>query len=127
MHHCMLWTVRMVMALGLWLVATPVLAGPAPVVVAAPPPVIVRAEVDPLEPDRLVIRGKNFGAETAPVVLLSDVVLDVVSFSNEQIVARLPLDAPAARYRLQVLAYGAAPSAPFRLTLGGGAAPRTEG
>jgi len=127
MHHCMLWAVRTVVALGLGLVVTPVGAGPVPVVVAAAPPVIVRAEVDPLEPDRLVIRGKNFGVEAAPIVLLSDVVLDVVSFSNEQIVVRLPLDAPAARYRLQVLAYGAAPSAPFRLTLGGGAAGGTEG
>jgi len=81
-------------------------------------PVVVRALVDLVELDRLVIRGKNFSTEASPVVLLSDVPLDVVSFSDEEIVARLPLDTPPARYRLQVLAHGLRSSASFAVTLG---------
>lgn len=119
MHHEMRWAVRMIAALAVSLLAPPVLAGPAPVAVPVqPPPVIVRADIDRLEPDRLVIRGMNFGIKSAPIVLLSNVPLEVLSFNDEQIVARLLVDAPAARYRLQVLAYGASPSALFEVTLG---------
>jgi hypothetical protein len=82
------------------------------------PPVVIRALVDLVEPDRLVIRGRNFSAAESPVVLLSGVPLEVVSFSDEEIVARLPLDAPPARYRLQVLAHGQHSSASFEVILG---------
>jgi hypothetical protein len=127
MHHGMRGAVRMIAALGLSVSAAPALAGPAPVAAPVQPPVIVRADIDRLEPDRLVILGVNFGVASAPVVLLSNVRLDVLSFSDEQIVARLPLDAPDARYRLQVLAHGAAPSAVFEVTLGRGPRRRSEG
>ena len=82
-------------------------------------PVVVRADVDPLEPDRLVIRGKHFGVKSAPTVLLASIPLDVLSFSDEQIVARLPIDAPPASYRLQVVANGTVPSRFFEVTVGG--------
>ena len=74
------------------------------------PPVVVRAAVDQVEPDRLVIRGVNFGATTTPVVMLANTRLEVLAFTDEEIVARLPLDVPAARYRLQVLVDGASSS-----------------
>lgn len=108
------------LALGLTLAgpAGPALAGPAAGGDTPRTPVVVRAVVDQVEPDRLVIRGRNFGEDEAPVVLLSDVSLDVVSFSDEEIVARLPLDAPPARYRLQVLAHGQHSSTGFEVTLG---------
>lgn len=47
-----------------------------------------------------MIRGTNFGVTTAPVVMLASTPLEVLSFNDEEIVARLPLDVPAARYRL---------------------------
>jgi hypothetical protein len=100
-----------VIALVLSVWATPVLAGPPPGRSEGPRPVVVRAEVDRLEPDRLVIHGTNFGVSSAPVVLLSRIPLEVLSFSDEQIVAKLPIDAPPARYRLQVLAHGTSASA----------------
>ena len=81
-------------------------------------PVGVRAEVDRLEPDRLVIRGKRFGVESAPTVLLAKVPLDVLSFSDVQIIARLPIDAPPASYLLQVFANGTVASRPFEVTIG---------
>jgi hypothetical protein len=83
------------------------------------PPVVVRADVDQVEPDRLVIRGMHFGVASAPIVLLAKVPLDVLSFSDEQIVARLPIDAPPASYLLQVLANGTVPSGFFEVTVGG--------
>jgi hypothetical protein len=52
-------------------------------------------------------------------VLLASAALDVVSFSDEQIVARLPIDAPPASYRLQVLANGRVPSRVVEVTIGG--------
>ncbi|HVG76994.1 MAG TPA: IPT/TIG domain-containing protein [Patescibacteria group bacterium] len=82
------------------------------------PPVVVRADVDRLEPDRLVIRGAHFGTTTAPTVLLAQVPLQVLSFNDNQILVRLPIDAPAARYRLQVLAHGTSPSAVVEVVLG---------
>lgn len=94
------------------------LAGPAASVALARPPVVVRAGVDQVEPDRLVIRGRNFGVDAPPVVLLSDVPLRVLRYSNDEIVARLPLDAPPARYRLQVLTSRGLASSSFELTLG---------
>jgi hypothetical protein len=39
--------------------------------------VVVRADVDRLKPDRLVIHGANFGTTTAPTVLLAKVPLQV--------------------------------------------------
>jgi hypothetical protein len=117
--HC---TVRSIVAHGLALTlvqsAGIAVAGPAPPAMAARPPVVVQAVVDRVEPDRLVIRGRNFSAGASPIVLLSGVRLQVVSFSDDEIVARLPLDAPPARYRLQVLARGQRPSASFEVTLG---------
>ena len=97
--------------------------GLAAAALAAPPPthrapVVARALVDVVELDRLVIRGRNFSTQASPVVLLSGVALEVLSFSDEEIVARLPLDAPPARYRLQVLAHGQGSSASFEVTLG---------
>jgi hypothetical protein len=110
-----------------WIIVALVLVLPG-LVSAAPPqalpaaaarPVVVRAAVDQLEPDRLVIRGKHFGVGSAPTVLLASAALDVVSFSDEQIVARLPIDAPPASYRLQVLANGRVPSRVVEVTIGG--------
>ncbi|MGH7390766.1 MAG: hypothetical protein ACREM3_15105 [Candidatus Rokuibacteriota bacterium] len=122
----MSWAGRMVAWLVLSLSGAPALAGPVAVAVPARPPVVVRADIDRLEPDRLVIHGRNFGVASPPIVVLSNVLLEVVSFSDEQIVVRWPVDAPAGRYRLQVLAYGAPPSALFEVTLGGGPSRRSE-
>jgi hypothetical protein len=118
MRHGMRVIARTIAALVLSLSAGLVLAGPRAVSPAVPAPMVVRAEVDQLEPDRLVIRGANFGVESAPIVLLAKVPLQVLSFSDEQIVVRLPIDAPPARYRLQVLARGGSPSPVFEVTLG---------
>jgi IPT/TIG domain len=118
MHQGMHWALGIMAALGISLPAGSVLAGPPPVSPSMAPPVVIRANVDLLEPDRLVIRGMNFGVRSAPIVLLAKVPLAVLSFSDEQIVARLPIDAPPARYRLQVLAHGTSPSAFFEVTLG---------
>jgi hypothetical protein len=107
MYHGMRWALGAVAACVTSLLASSGFAGPAPVVPSEGPPVVIRADVDQLEPDRLVIRGTNFGDSSPPIVLLSQIPLKVLSFSNEQIVARLPLDAPPARYRLQVLVHGA--------------------
>jgi IPT/TIG domain len=103
-------------ALTLFLPATGP-AGPLPLRSVEGRPVVVRADVDRVERDRLVIRGRNFGTTRAPVVLLSGVPLEVLSFSDDQIVVRLPVDAPAARYRLQVLAHGT-PSPVVEVVLG---------
>ena len=127
MHHGMHWAVRMMAALVVSLSAGSVLAGPPPVSPSVARPVVIRADVDQLEPDRLVIRGMNFGVTSAPIVLLAKIPLEVLSFSDEQIVARLPIDAPAARYRLQVFAHGTSPSAFFEITLGRRPGRRSEG
>ena len=127
MHHGTRWAVRAMAALVISLSADWALAGPPPVSPSVKPPVIIRADVDQLEPDRLVIRGTNFGVTSAPIVLLAKIPLEVLSFSNAQIVARLPIDAPAARYRLQVLARGTSASAFFEVTLGRRAGRRSEG
>ena len=127
MHHGMRWAVRTMAALVISLSANSVLAGPPPVSPSVAPPVVMRAGVDQLEPDRLVIRGVNFGVTSAPIVLLAKIRLEVLSFSDVQIVARLPIDAPAARYRLQVLARGTSPSAFFEVTLGRPPGRRSEG
>jgi hypothetical protein len=105
-----------IVALALVLAGAPAAAAP-PWRSADAKPVVVRADVDRVEPDRLVIRGRNFGTTSVPVVLLSNVPLVVLSFNDAQIVVRLPLDAPAARYRLQVLAHGS-PSAVVEVVLG---------
>lgn len=42
----------------------------------------------------------------------------VLRFSDEEIIAKLPLDAPPARYQLQVLAHGVPSSAFFEVTIG---------
>lgn len=118
MHHVLRWATRMIAGLVVSLSASPAMAGQSPVAPAVAPPVVVRAAVDQLEPDRLVIRGSNFGTAAAPTVLLAKIPLEVLSFSDEQIVARLPLDAPPARYRLEVFANGTYPSASFEVTLG---------
>lgn len=118
MHHSTGWIARIVIALVVslspgWVSAAPP-QGPPPVT----RPIVVRAHVDQLEPDRLVIRGKHFGVKSVPTVLLASTALDVVSFSDEQIVARLPIDAPPASYRLQVLANGTVPSPVVEVTIG---------
>src|SRR4030095_6170261 len=82
------------------LAAGPAVAGPRFADHRQAPPVVVRADVDRLEPDRLVIQGANFGVTTAPTVLLAKVALQVLSFSDNQIVVRLPIDAPPPRYPL---------------------------
>jgi hypothetical protein len=119
MHHAIRWAQGLIVVLILSASVSSALAGPLPVSAPVQPPVVVRADVDPVERDRLVIRGMNFGVESAPIVLLADVPLEVVSFNDAQIVVRLPLDAPAARYRLRVLAHGMLSSQFFELTLDG--------
>lgn len=117
MHDSTRWIARAMVALVVLLSPGWVSAAP-----PQPPPsrpVVVRAGVDQLEPDRLVIRGKHFGVKSAPTVLLANVPLEVLSFSDEQIVARLPLDAPAASYDLRVLVNGMIPSRVFEVTVGG--------
>jgi hypothetical protein len=116
MYHRLLRISLFVLVLCLW--ATMALAGPPPPSSGDSRPVVVRAEVDGVEPDRLVIRGANFGARSTPVVLLSRIPLEVLSFSDQQIVAKLPVDVPSARYRLQVLAAGVSSSPLFEVTLG---------
>jgi hypothetical protein len=116
MNRC--WSRWVLGVVGLSLIAGPALAGPRFAGRREAPPVVVRADVDRLEPDRLVIHGANFGTTTAPTVLLAKVPLQVLSFSDDQIVVRLPIDAPAARYRLQVVAHGASPSAVVEVVLG---------
>jgi hypothetical protein len=118
MHHRMCWALGMMAAIVVSLSAGSVQADPRPVSPSVAPPVVVRADVDQLEPDRLVIRGMHFGMTSAPTVLLARIPLEVLSFSDEQIVARLPIDAPAARYRLQVIARGTSLSAFFEVTVG---------
>ena len=116
MHRC--WSRWVLGVVVLSLIAGPALAGPRFAERRQAPPVVVRADVDRLEPDRLVIHGANFGTTTAPTVLLAKLPLQVLSFSDDQIVVRLPIDAPAARYRLQVLAHGTSPSAVVEVVLG---------
>jgi len=118
MHDSTKWIARIMIALAIALLPGWASAAAPQAGAPAPRPVVVRAAVDQLEPDRLVIRGKHFGVETAPTVLLANTPLDVVSFSDEQIVARLPIDAPPASYRLQVLANGTVPSRLFEVTIG---------
>ena len=77
-----------------------------------PPPVVIRAAVDRVEPDRLLIRGTNFGVTTTPIVMLAEHSARGPELQRQEIVARLPLDVPAARYRLQVLVPGGS-SSPF--------------
>jgi hypothetical protein len=127
MHHGRRWALGMMAALVISLTAGSVLADPPPVSPSVAPPMVIRADADQLEPDRLVIRGKNFGVTSAPIVLLAKIPLEVLNFSDEQIVARLPIDAPAARYRLQVVAHGKSPSAFFEVTLGRPPSRRSEG
>jgi hypothetical protein len=107
---------QVVGALVLWIPAGAAWAGPPPA--PAPTPIVVRADVDRVEPDRLVIRGRHLGQASVPIVLLAKTPLEVVSYSNEQIVVRLPLDAPPASYMLQVLANGKVPSRSVEVTLG---------
>jgi hypothetical protein len=114
-RRCVQWVLG---AIVLSLAAGPALAGPRFAERRQAPPVVAHADVDRLEPDRLVILGSNFGVATAPTVLLAKVPLQVLSFSDNQIVVRLPIDAPAARYHLQVLAHGTSPSAVYEVVLG---------
>ena len=123
----MRWLVGTVAALIVSLSAGSVLAGPPPASPLVARPVVIRADVDQVEPDRLVIRGMNFGDKSAPIVLLGKIPLDVLSFSDAQIVASLPIDAPPARYWLQVFARGTSPSASFEVTLGRRPGRRSEG
>jgi hypothetical protein len=118
MHDSTRWIARIVVGLVVslspgWVSAAPLQAAP-----PAIRPVVVRAAVDQLEPDRLVIRGKHFGVRSAPTVLLAMTPLDVLSFSDEQIVAKLPIDTPRASYSLQVLANGKVPSRLIEVTVG---------
>jgi hypothetical protein len=114
----MLFVMRLLaLALALW--TAPAVAGPSPGLSGESRPIVVRAAVDQVERDRLVIHGLHFGTSAAPVVLLSRVPLEVLSFSDDQIVVRIPLDMPFARYRLQVLANGSFPSMVVNVVLGG--------
>jgi hypothetical protein len=113
------WIAPGIVALVVLLSAGWVSAAPPQAPSPAARPVVVRAGVDQLEPDRLVILGKHFGAKSAPTVLLANVPLEVLSFSDEQIVASLPIDAPPASYDLLVLANGTTPSRAFEVTLKG--------
>jgi hypothetical protein len=127
MEHGMRWVVGTVATLVISLSAGSVLAGPPPASPLVARPVVTRADVDQVEPDRLVIRGMNFGGKSAPIVLLAKTPLEVLSFSDAQIVARLPIDAPPARYWLQVFARGTSPSVSFEVTLGRRPGRRSEG
>jgi hypothetical protein len=119
MHDSTRWIARIVVALVVSLAPAWVSAAPPQAPPSVARPIVVRAGVDRLEPDRLVIRGKHFGVKVAPTVLLADTALEVLSFSDEQIVARLPIDAPPAKYNLRVLANGMVPSRVFEVTVGG--------
>jgi IPT/TIG domain len=127
MRNGVRWVLGTVVAFVISLPTSSVLAGPPPVAPSGGPPVVIRADVDQLEPDRLVIRGTNFGVTSAPIVLLAKIPLKVLSFSNEQIVARLPLDAPPARYRLQVLVHGASAWSFVEVTVSRPPGRRSEG
>jgi hypothetical protein len=127
MQYGVRWALGAVVAFVISLWAGSVCAGPAPVAPPVGPPVVIRADVDQLEPDRLVIRGTNFGVTSVPIVLLAKIPLKVLSFNNEQIVARLPLDAPPARYRLQVLVHGTSAWSFVDVTLSRPPGRRSEG
>jgi hypothetical protein len=117
MHESTRWVARVAVALVVSLSPGWASAAPPRAHSAVAPPVVARAAVDQLEPDRLVIRGKHFGVKSAPTVWLAKVRLEVLAFSDEQIVARLPIDAPAASYRLQVFANGGIPSQVVEVTV----------
>ena len=68
-------------------------------------PYIVKTSVDAKE-KTLIITGRNFGA-TAPTVMLSDQVLEVKRFSENQVVASLPQPLAAATYGITVTSNGA--------------------
>jgi len=118
MHDSTRWIARIVVTLVASLLPGWAAAAPSQARPPVTPPVVVRAHVDQLEPDRLVIRGRHFGVESAPTVLLANTPLEVLSFSDVQIVAGLPIDAPPASYLLQVLANGTVPSPLFEVTVG---------
>ena len=69
-----------------------------------PPPMIVKTAVDAQE-KVLIITGRNFGA-TAPTVILTDQVLDVKHFSENEVVANLPHGLTAATYGVTVTTNG---------------------
>ena len=118
------WAVR-VLAMAVMFLAIGSLVFAGPFSKPKDAPVVVRAAVDPVEPDRLVILGMNFSVTTPPVVMLANAPLQVVAFTDEEIVAKLPLDVPAARYRLQVLVDGESSSL-VDITFGQQPASRSE-
>jgi hypothetical protein len=111
------WIAPILVVCVVWLLSAWAWAAPRQTSRPVPRPVVLHAEVDRLEPDRLVIQGRHFGVESPPTVLLADVPLEVVSFSDVEIIAGLPLDAPPARYTLQVLANGRVPSRPVEIVV----------
>lgn len=74
-----------------------------------PPPVIMSTMVDFTE-NVMVITGHNFGS-APPIVRLANHVLQVKSYTANQIAVSLPPGIPPATYRLTVAADG-----PYKLT-----------
>lgn len=68
-------------------------------------PYIVKTSVDTKE-KTLIITGRNFGA-SAPTVMLSDQVLEVKRFSDNEVVASLPRQLASATYGITVTTNGA--------------------
>lgn len=68
------------------------------------PPLIAKVATDSKE-NAIIITGWNFGG-MAPIVRLGEYVLEVKSFSDKQVVARLPPRMEAANYRLTLTAGG---------------------
>jgi putative metal-binding protein/IPT/TIG domain-containing protein len=88
-------------------------------------PAIASAGVD-LEHEQLTIRGRGFGRET-PRVTLSGIPLEVQSFNEDEIVARLPADTPPGTYRLRVVNRRGRESDEMDLAVGGGGTPGPPG
>ena len=68
-------------------------------------PYIVKTSVD-MKEKALIITGRNFGVR-APTVMLSDQVLEVKRFSENEVVASLPHPLAAATYGITVTTNGA--------------------
>jgi len=68
--------------------------------ISGQPPVIVRTAVDTKQ-NLLIISGRNFGT-TIPTVKLADQKLKVKHFTEQEVVANLPVGLPAANYGVTI-------------------------
>lgn len=71
--------------------------------VKPPAPTITSASIDPGQ-RLLTIKGRSFGRDTPPSVLLGDIALRVQQSTDNQILAELPAGMKKASYRLIVSA-----------------------